>query len=142
MTTPVAGIPVVLGPGTLKVGPSASALDVSCLVKSATFSYDKDADDPETGLCGTVYPGDVTYTGKLAGTVWQDIAAGSGLVQFSHANKGQTVEFEFVPNTAAVTAVTGTLVIDPLGIGGDEFGKKMTSDFEWTVADADIAWPT
>jgi hypothetical protein len=43
------------------------------------------------------------------------------------------VSFTFTPNTAAGTTATGTLVLDPLDIGGDDSDVKMTSDFEWAV---------
>ena len=41
--------------------------------------------------------------------------------------------FEFTPLTAGAAKVVGTLIVDPLTIGGDEAGANMTSDFEWAI---------
>lgn len=72
-----------------------------------------------------------SLTWKLSGTVIQDIDA-AGLVAFSWDNAGDEVTFEFVPNTVEGRAVTGTVRIVPLGVGGD-VGQRNTSDFTWSI---------
>lgn len=123
------------GPGTFKLGPTASALDFSCQVQSMTLTVNKNEGDTVHVLCGDTVPGGVTYDYKLAGTFVQDLsaAAAAGLVAYTWAHMGEAVAFEFTPTTAATTKVAGTLVVDPLPIGGDEFGKFMTADYEFTV---------
>jgi hypothetical protein len=122
-----------LGPGTLKIGPTATQIDVSCLINNARIETDKDQDDARYHLCGTSTPGKITYAYKLTGNIDVDSESDTGIFAYSQDHAGETVEFEFVPNTAAGTAATGTLVIDPLDFGADEFGAPMDSDFEFSV---------
>jgi len=123
----------LLGPGTLKIGATATPIDVSCLVNNAVISADKDEGDSTTKLCGTVKPGAVSYTYSLAGNVDTDIADDAGLFALSQTAAGTQQDFEFTPNTDAGTQATGQLVIDPLDFGGDETGATMTSDFEFSI---------
>jgi hypothetical protein len=120
-----------LGPGTLTLGETGTELDASCQLLGAMVEWDKDKEDDETTLCGDVVPGDMTYTATLSGTVYQDLAEATGLVAYTWEHKGETVAFEFVPNTAAGATVTGDVIVDPLTVGGDEMKVKMQSDFEW-----------
>lgn len=122
-----------LGPGTLKVGPTAAQIDVSCQINDARISMSKDQDDSTTKLCGTVTPGKVTYTYALGGNMDTDTDDPEGIFAYSQANAGQIVDFEFVPSTAGVTKAIGRLMIDPLDFGADEFGAPLDSDFEWEI---------
>jgi hypothetical protein len=124
---------VALGPGTLIFGPTASAIDASCLINNARIAVDKSQDDTRYKLCGTASPGKITYTYKLSGNLDTDVDDPDGLFAFSQLNAGKTIEFEFVPNTAAQTAAAGSLVMDPLEFGADEFGAPLDSDFELTI---------
>lgn len=120
-----------LGPGTLKLGPTATPTDVSCQVISAQVEVSMDKDDDEYVLCGEVVAGDATFTATLSGTVFQDLASATGLVAYSWSNMGQTVAFEYVPNTADTAKVAGDVIVQPITVGGDEPKKRMRSDFEW-----------
>jgi hypothetical protein len=122
-----------LGPGSLEIGATGSEIDVSCLINNAVIAAEKDEGDSVTKLCGTVVPGNVTYTYSLAGNIDLDIADASGLFAISQSAAGTQVPFTFVPNTDAGTEATGTLVLDPLPFGGDEAGETMTGDFEFTI---------
>lgn len=124
---------VKLGPGTLKIGAVASEVDFTCQITAAHVDWNVNADDPTPTLCGETVPGERTYDSVLAGTLYQDLGDPSGIVAFSWANKGDEVPFVFVPSTEAGQAVTGTLIVDPLSVGGDEAGTNMTSDFEWAI---------
>jgi hypothetical protein len=122
-----------LGPGTLTIGATGAEIDVSCLINNAVLAADKEQGDSETKLCGTVVPGSVTYTWTLSGNVDLDIATESGLWDLSVTSPGSQQEFTYTPNTDAGTSGEGTLVIDPLPLGGDETGTTMAADFEWAV---------
>lgn len=122
-----------LGPGTLKIGPTGAEIDASCLVNNARIETTKDQDDPKYKLCGTATPGKITYTYALSGNVDTDTADSAGLFAYSQDHAGEQVAFEFIPNTASGTAASGTLVIDPLDFGGDDYGAPMDSDFEFSV---------
>lgn len=123
----------VLGPGVLKVGATATLIDVSCLVNNAVIGADKDQADSTTKLCGTVKPGATTYTYTLSGNVDTDLADAAGLFALSQSAAGTEQDFEYTPNTDAATKATGSLIIDPLDFGADEMGADMTSDFEWAI---------
>src|SRR6185312_4666425 len=121
---------VRLGPGTFTFG-SATApdveIDASCQLSSGVVAWDKDADDPIRVLCGDTVAGAVTYSATISGTLLQDLTTG-GVVEYTWAHKGEAVPFEFVPNTANGTSVTGTVVVDPLDVGSDdEYGAVMES---------------
>jgi hypothetical protein len=125
-----------LGPGELKIGATATAIDVSCLVNNAVISADKDEGDSVTKLCGTVVPGSVTFNYTLAGNIDLDIANASGLWALSQSSAGQQIEFSYTPNTDAGTVATGKIVLAPLPFGGDETGQTMAGDFEFTIVGA------
>jgi hypothetical protein len=122
-----------LGPGTLKVGPTGSEIDISCQINNARIAMEKDQDDSKTKLCGTVTPGKVTYTYTLSGNMDTDTETAAGIFAFSQLNAGTIQPFEFIPNTESGTSAAGTLMIDPLDFGADEYGSPLDSDFEWSV---------
>jgi hypothetical protein len=128
-----AGETFPLGPGTLTIGATGTEIDISCLINNAVLAADKEQGDAETKLCGTVVPGSVTYTWTLSGNVDLDIADAAGLWNLSNTAAGTQQDFTFEPNTDAGTSAAGTLVIDPLPLGGDETGTTMAADFEWAV---------
>lgn len=131
-----AGDTFPLGDGTLKIGETASSVDVSCLINNAVIAADKDEGDSTTKLCGTVKPGAVTYSYTLSGNVDTDVDDPAGLFALSQSSAGAQLPFEFVPNTDAGTKAVGTLVLDPLDFGGDTVGEVMTSDFEFSIVGA------
>lgn len=131
-----------LGPGTLKFGPTATALDVSCQVRAARVRCNVAVQrtDPTPVLCGEELPGNVTrrYEWVLSATLLQDLAA-AGVVDWSWINKGQVMAFEFIPATAAGRKVTGVLIPAPLEIGGEVNGPRPTADLEWPAGAAATA---
>ena len=121
-----------LGPGTLSVGETGTAVDFTCQVTAARVEWTADAEDAVQVLCGDEVPGARTYSAVLSGTIFNDLGTTAGIVEFSWTNKGTTQSFTFRPSmTTGVKQVTGELIIDPISIGGDEVGQNMTSDFEW-----------
>lgn len=135
--------PTNLGPGELTLGATGSLLDVSCRVNNAKIAPSKDQQDTTTKLCGTEVAGAVTYTFALSGNVDVDLAYSDGLAAFCWENAGTVVPFSFTPNTDAGAIATGSLVVDPLDFGGDDYGAPMTSDFEFTCeGKPTITWGT
>ena len=105
------------GPGTLHIGETASAIDVSCQIEYAQVAWEANKDDDIVVLCGDVVPGATTLTAKLSGHIFQDTGDPAGIVQASWgALKGDTVPFVFVPNTVDDMQVTGS-VVDPADHG-------------------------
>ena len=124
---------VKLGPGELSIGEVATPVDFTCQVTAAHVDWNVDSGDDTQVLCGETVPGERTYFSVLAGTLYQDLGLAGGIVEYSWANKGVEVPFTFTPNTAEGSTVTGSLIIDPLTVGGDEAGANMSSDFEWAI---------
>jgi hypothetical protein len=129
-----------IGPGLLTIGATGTEIDWSCQITSAQVEWESDAEDDEKVLCGDTIPGARTYTATLSGTAHQDLGApaAESMVAFSWANKGTTQPFVFVPNDTLTSQITGSVVIDPLTVGGD-IGTNGTSDFEWAcVGEPDL----
>lgn len=122
-----------LGPGTLTVGEVGTEIDASCLINNASIATEKDEGDGKTMLCGTEKPGSVTYTYTLSGNIDTDTDDAAGLFALSQSAAGSQQPFVFTPSTEGGTSATGTLVIDPLDFGADEYGEYLNSDFEWTI---------
>jgi hypothetical protein len=134
-----------LGPGELKIGEIGTEIDVSCLVNNAVISPNKDEGDATTKLCGTTKPGSITYAWTLSGNVDVDAGMSAGLFALSWSAKGTQVAYTYTPSYAMGTVFKGTLVIDPLSVGADEYGADLTSDFEWAITSdptdpANIVW--
>lgn len=131
----------VLGPGRLEFGEVGTLMDFSCQVTSVTVSMEPEREDPTPTLCGDSLIGESSYTATLEATLVQDLAE-TGIVAWSWENRGQTMPVVFVPNSAAGAEVTGSVVIDPISIGGD-VKVRNTSDVSWSfVGEPDLAWPT
>ena len=122
---------VKLGPGLLQIGATGTETDFTCQITAAHVDWEVDAEDAVTVLCGDSIPGDRTYAAVLAGTLYSDLGNPDGIVEYTWTHKGEQVPFKFVPSTTAGKQVTGTLIVDPLSVGGEEAGANMTSDFEW-----------
>lgn len=122
-----------LGPGVLEFGPVATVIDASCLVNNARIAMTKDQDDARTKLCGTVTPGKITYTYTLSGNLDTDTDDPAGFFAYTQDHAGEQVEFTFTPNSAAETSATGTVTLDPLDFGADEYGQPLDSDFEFEI---------
>lgn len=122
-----------MGPGTLTLG--AYADDAECQVKSLKVSASEKVKttDPQPMLCGEdlTTPDVVTLEWKLTGKLLQDLRA-AGLIAYTWTNAGDEVAFTFVPNTAADRAVSGTVRIIPLSVGGDA-GSQPDDDISWTI---------
>lgn len=131
----------VLGPGRLEFGETGTLMDFSCQVTSVTVSMEPEREDPTPTLCGDSLIGESSYTATLEATLVQDLAE-TGIVAWSWENRGQTMPVVFVPNSAAGAEVTGSVVIDPISIGGD-VKVRNTSDVSWAfVGEPSLAWPT
>lgn len=130
-----------LGPGTLKVGPTASVMDVSCQIQNAVVAWSADTEDDLKVLCGDTVPGARTYSSTISGTMLEDLDTG-GFVDYTWTHKGETVDVEYVPNTDNGAMVVGQVVLDPLDVGStDDFGTPMASDFEWTFVGDPVLTP-
>lgn len=124
---------VKLGPGLLSIGATGTEVDFTCQVIGAQVEWSVDTEDDVPVLCGETVPGARTYSSVLSGSLFQDLGATESIVDYTWAHKGEEVPFTFVPNTAAAQQVAGTVILDPLTVGGDTAGDNMQSDFEWAI---------
>ncbi len=122
-----------LGPGTLTLNPGA-AFEMNTQLKNARVEWSENvsSEDAVDVLSGEQLAGDedASYTAKLAGNVLQDLED-TGLVAFTWENMGLEVPFTFTPRTDVGTAVSGTVRIVPLNLGGD-VKSRPESDFSWS----------
>lgn len=119
---------ITVGPGTLTLG----GQDVACQATKMIITPNTTAADPINVLCGETVGGEETTTFTLAATFLQDDLKTSGLTAYSWTNAGQTVPFEYTPNTAAGAKVSGNVTVRPLPVGG-EVKSRPTHDVEWTI---------
>lgn len=122
----------VLGPGTLKLG-EAGAFDVSAQVADMGIEW---AESVTAGEVIDLLDGGqlkdedaVSYAATLVGNLVQDFDT-AGVVEYTWTNKGEVVDFEFVPNTALGRPVTGTVRVIPIKLGGAA-KKRNRSDISW-----------
>lgn len=126
--------PNKFGPGTFTLGPvDTPIIEASCQVQSLVVEWDSDSEDDILVLCGDTVPGGTTFTASVNGTFLQDLdkSEAEGIVYYSWAHKGEQVAFTFTPNSAIGATVTGTVIMVPLSVGGEDYGQPMTSEFEW-----------
>lgn len=143
MTAPVYAGPTYLGPGELKIGATGTEIDVSCMVNGARIASSKDQGDDVKTLCGSVFPGSVTYTAALSGNINTDVESDAGLFALSWSAPGSVQDFTFTPSTDGGTAAAGTLILDPLDFGADAYGDPLASDFEFAITgDVTFTFPT
>lgn len=128
-----------LGPGILKIGETATAIDVSCLVNNAAIVPDISEGDEKTMLCGTSKRSADTITWALSGNVDVDAGLAAGFFALTWNNIGAIVDFEFTPSTAVGTKVVGQLKLAPLELGADNYGDFLNSDFEFALDNFDPA---
>jgi hypothetical protein len=122
------------GPGTLTIGATGSEIDASCYVNGLRITATADRGDSKTMLCGTTKAGSVRYDYEMTGNLDLDLNSGAeGLFALSQEYPGSTQPFIFTPNTAGGTSAAGSLVLDPMDFGADEYGAIMSSDVTWTL---------
>lgn len=126
--------------GTLKLGPTATALDVSCQITNCrvTTSYSDDG-DAVTVLCGDSLPAPRKMDGHhLEGTLIQDFdlpETGGGVIDYLWNHNLETVAFEFVPDdvTTGVTVAGNVQIEIPTDTYGGDVGTRLTTDFTWSI---------
>lgn len=120
-----------MGPGTFTIGEIATPLDLTAQVTSLRVTPSAEAEDSLPTLSGETLAGERSYSWTVSGTLIQDLTD-AGMFDYTWTNAGDQVPFTFTPSTDAGRSVTGTLIVDPLELGGD-VKKKNTTDFEWVV---------
>jgi hypothetical protein len=123
--------------GTLKLGPTATALDMSCQLTNVLINsaYEDDG-NAVTTLCGDSKPAPRKLTGRtLDGTFIQDFDDPDGVVSYVWDNDLQVVSFEFVPDDATTgPTLAGEVMLEvPQNTYGGDVASRLTSDFSWNI---------
>lgn len=93
-----------------------------------------DSGDTLEALSGDLILPDDTTSWQLSITAVQDFDDSAGFVAWSLANAGDTVAYEWRPNSTGVT-YTGQVRVRPVEIGGD-VNSRLTTDAEWPCQNA------
>lgn len=136
MTLPSPTLPTdtgQLGPGELKIGLVGSEIDISCYCNHVALEMTKNTTDSTTKLCGAVRAGTPEYTYQLTGNIDVDAGNDAGIFAMSWQEAGSQQPFTFTPSSVLKAVATGTLTIDPLRLGADNYGDDLTSDIAWDV---------
>ncbi len=124
------------GPGTLTLG-DTTPLDVTCQASNVRLVPEAEEEDGTATLCDPKPAPQLTTSWSLQGTAIQDweLAATTGFVEYARTHDGETVAFEWVPNTDVGVTYAGSCQIRAVEIGGD-VGVQNTTDWEFPVVGA------
>jgi hypothetical protein len=121
-----------LGPGRLTLGPTGTTKEFGGQLRSCKLEPSVDTTDPIPVLSGEELPGDDTYSYVLSGTILDDYNLATSLAVWAETNKGDVLPFEFVPANAGTLQVSGSVKVQPIGIGGD-VKTRNENDFEFAL---------
>lgn len=122
-----------LGPGSLKIGATNSARDFSADVINTALEPSTDTEDNDNFLDGHVEGGMQTETWALTGSIKEDFSM-DGLQVWCLNHSGQTLPFEWVPNTEGTMKLTGNVIVSSIKFGGD-VKTRNSNDFSFTALD-------
>ena len=122
-----------LGPGSLKIGSTSSARDFSADVINTALEPSTDTEDNDNFLDGHTEGGSQTETWALTGSIKEDFSM-DGLQVWCLNHSGETLPFEWVPNTDGTVKLTGSVVLASIQFGGD-VKTKISDDFAFVALD-------
>lgn len=120
---------VTVGPGDLTFATDNQTF--ASQITSARVTVGVNRGDELKVLSGESIPAEATYTYELEATALQDLSA-NGIVDWSWKQAGKTATFTYTPNKANAATIKGTVVVDPISVGG-EVGQRATSDFTFPI---------
>jgi hypothetical protein len=132
--------------GTLTLDVGGTPFEASCQPTNVRIvpPEQPDAGDAAEVLCGDPLPDEEGEDfGQLAMAVVQDFDVAAGLIAWSWAHKGETVQFTWDPSNAANgLRMTGTVMVWPIEIGGDVGPARQSADVEWQLQSHPVpSWP-
>lgn len=120
---------VTVGPGDLTFATDSQTF--ASQITSARVTVGVNRGDELKVLSGESIPAEATYTYELEATALQDLSA-NGIVDWSWKQAGKTATFVYTPNKVNAATIKGTVVVDPISVGG-EVGQRATSDFTFPI---------
>lgn len=121
----------VLGPGSFKLGETASPREIAQQCTKFSLEPDTSFEDDIPVLSGDTIAGDADTTWAVKGTAQQDYGLDS-FELWCYAHRLQDIPFLFTPSNTHAVSWSGTCTVVPITHGGD-VKKKNTSDFEFRV---------
>ena len=121
---------MTLGPGKLSFGEKTAITQVEAQVTKCVIKPSVKSSDPIPVLSGERVEGDRVEAATLQFTILQDFAESASFVEWTWANAGKTLPFEFIPTSGKNKAIRGFCVIERSSIGGD-VAAKATADLEF-----------
>lgn len=121
----------VLGVGSLSIGEPGSPRQLGKDVTKVTVTPSTDSEDDTPMLDGTNESGADTTTWVLGGSVMDEYDMAS-TATWAAQNAGKELPFVFTPNNETGYAVSGTVKVRPIALGGD-VKKKNQNDFEFPL---------
>lgn len=120
-----------MGPGTFLLGPDDDPFAQQLRSFTVTTGENVDEEDDIEVLSGDTVQGEdtVTHDYGVKAKVLQDLSA-AGFVAYTWAHKGESLPFTFLPRNDVARAVTGTVRVVPVAIGGD-VKARLESDIDW-----------
>lgn len=125
---------IEIGPGVLTIGTESSLMTFEDQCTSAELQPSVDKEKPRRVLSGRNVPGARTESAKLVCEFLNDFGAQGSRSEWLWANRGKELPFKYTPNNAAGRTITGTLVVEPIAIGG-KAGDKPEKQVEFDLVD-------
>lgn len=122
----------VLGPGSLKLGETASQREIAQQLTKFSLEPKSDFEDDIPVLSGDTVAGDASTDWSLKGTANQDYDLDS-FELWCYQHRLQDVPFLYTPSNSHAVSWSGVCTVVPLPVGGDVKKKKNTADFEFRV---------
>lgn len=121
-----------LGPGSLKIGETASVREFAAHLTNCELKSDTSSDDPTPMLDGSNMDGEDTYAWSLAGKIQQNYDFDS-LEKYCFTNRGELLPFVFTPANDGGIDWSGILKVRPVASVGGDVKKRNTTDFEFQI---------
>lgn len=125
---------IEIGPGTLTIGAPESLVDFADQCTSAELVPSVDKEKPRRVLSGRNVPGARTESAKLVCEFLNDFGVADSRSEWLWDKRGTEQPFKYVPNDSNARAIEGTLVVEPIAIGG-KAGDKPEKQVEFDLVD-------
>lgn len=118
-----------LGPGKLTFGETTSLTHAETQTTSTVVKPTVKKGDPIAVLSGERAPGDRSEACTLAVEFLQDFGESGSFVEWTWANAGKDLPFEFIPTSGKGKAIRGICTMERSDIGG-KIGEHPTATLE------------
>jgi hypothetical protein len=129
-----------IGPGRLLLG-TGTPTEFSTQISQIKITRDITEEDGIKTLADVDPTPTMTVNNTLEGEALQDFQASDGFQKYCDDNSGQTVGWEFVPDSTGQVAFSGDCQIRPTDIGGEVGAAAETVTWAFPIK-GDVIWGT